>query len=98
MAMKTIQIRLTHEQLEDIDRKVKQGIYQSRSEAIRDYIRKAEFFDALIQFRKLVSQAGLKEEDIWDDAEEIRKALYEKLFGKSKLCVREGNRSGKRDH
>ena len=84
MAMKTIQIRLTHEQLEDIDRKVKQGIYQSRSEAIRDYIRKAEFFDALIQFRKLVSQAGLKEEDIWDDAEEIRKALYEKLFGKSK--------------
>ena len=80
MPMKTVQIRLTPEQLEEIDRKVKQGIYRSRSEAIRDYIRKAEFFEALIQFRKLLSRAGLKEEEIWDDPEKIRKALYEKLF------------------
>jgi len=80
MPMKTVQIRLTPEQLEEIDRKVKQGIYRSRSEAIRDYIRKAEFFEALIQFRKLLFRAGLKEEEIWDDPEKIRKALYEKLF------------------
>jgi len=78
--MKTVQVRLTKEQLESIDRKVKEGRFQSRSEAIRDYIRKAEFFEALLEFRRLAAQAGLTEEEIWQDDESVRKALYEKLF------------------
>jgi len=40
MRMQTIQIRLAPTQLKTIDQKVKEGRYQSRSEAIRDYIRK----------------------------------------------------------
>jgi Arc/MetJ-type ribon-helix-helix transcriptional regulator len=83
MSMKTVQIRLTPDQLNIIDQKVKAGTYQSRSEAIRDYIRKAEFFEALAQFRRIAGKAGLTEEDIWQDDEQSRKALYEKLFAKS---------------
>ncbi|OGF57346.1 MAG: hypothetical protein A2Z21_02360 [Candidatus Fraserbacteria bacterium RBG_16_55_9] len=82
--MKTVQIRLTPEQLESIDGKVDEGLFQSRSEAIRDYIRKAEFFEALAQFRALAAKAGLTEEEVWKDDEAIRKALYRKLFGNAK--------------
>jgi len=46
--METVQVRLGKDQLKAIDRQVKAGKYQSRSEAIRDYIRKAEFFEALV--------------------------------------------------
>lgn len=78
--METVQVRLSKDQLEAIDRQVKAGKYQSRSEAIRDYIRKAEFFEALVQFRALVAQAGLKEEELWQDPETFRKALYREMF------------------
>jgi Arc/MetJ-type ribon-helix-helix transcriptional regulator len=83
MVMKTVQIRLTPEQLKSIDQKVKAGLYQSRSEAIRDYIRKADFFEALNEFRKLAAQAGLSEEDLEQDDDTIRKALYKKIFAKT---------------
>ena len=83
MAMKTVQIRITPEQLEMIDRQVREGRFQSRSEAIRDYIRKAEFFEALLRFRRLTQEAGLSEEEIFQDDETLRKALYEKLFRSS---------------
>lgn len=84
MAMKTVQIRLTPQQLESIDQKVREGKYQSRSEAIRDYIRKAEFFEALLEFRRLMSEAGLSEEEIWADDGSIRRAVYERLFGRAR--------------
>lgn len=83
MPMKTVQIRVTPEQLERIDQKVKEGHFQSRSEAIRDYIRKAEFFEALTHFWKLAAKAGLNEEEIWEDDESIRKELFKKLFAKN---------------
>lgn len=83
MPMQTVQVRLTPDQIESIDQKVKNGCYQSRSEAIRDYIRKAEFFEVLAQFRKLTQEAGLKEEDVWQDDEEIRKELFQKLIVKT---------------
>ena len=84
MAMKTVQVRLTPEQLESIDRQVRAGKYQSRSEAIRDYIRKAELFEALEAFRRLAERAGLREEEIWQDPEAIRKALFEEMFAEAR--------------
>lgn len=78
--METVQVRLSKDQLKAIDRQVKAGKYQSRSEAIRDYIRKAEFFETLVQFRALVTQAGLKGEEFWKDPEALRKALYREIF------------------
>ncbi|MBI1730465.1 ribbon-helix-helix protein, CopG family [Candidatus Acetothermia bacterium] len=83
MSMQTVQVRLTAEQLKSIDEKVKAGVYQSRSEAIRDYIRKADFFESLNQFRKIASEAGLSEEEIWKDDKTSRKALYKKMFKKT---------------
>jgi Arc/MetJ-type ribon-helix-helix transcriptional regulator len=80
--MKTVQIRLAPEQLKLIDRKIKAGTYQSRSEAIRDYIRKAEFFEALTEFRSLAAQSGLTEDEFWQDNESTRKALFTKLLTK----------------
>ena len=78
--MQTVQIRLSPEQVISIDQKIKKGIYQSRSEAIRDYIRRIEFFDAVDQFRKLTAEAGLTEEEILREDEQGRKKLFRKLF------------------
>lgn len=78
--MQTVQIRLSPDQVRSIDQKIKKGIYQSRSEAIRDYIRRIEFFDAVEQFRKLTAEAGLTEEDILQGDEGERKKLFKKLF------------------
>lgn len=91
MPMKTVQIRLTPEQLERIDEKVEEGLFQSRPEAIRDYIRKAEFFEALTQFRALATKAGLTEDEVWKDDAAIRKAPYQKpqmVLDKSKALKR----------
>jgi Arc/MetJ-type ribon-helix-helix transcriptional regulator len=40
MGMMTIQIRLTKEQITDIDKLINKGIYPNRSEAIRDAVRR----------------------------------------------------------
>ncbi len=40
MRMQTLQIRLTKELIEKIDEVVTEGIYPSRSEAVRDAVRK----------------------------------------------------------
>ena len=44
---------------------------------------RAEFFDSLVQFRKLASEAGLREED-WEDNEVLRRKLYAKFSTKIK--------------
>ena len=81
--MKTIQIRVSPDQLKGIDRKIKQGKYQSRSEAVRDYIRKAEFFEALTQFRALFEETGLTEAEFLRDDRSVRKIIAEKLLAKT---------------
>jgi Arc/MetJ-type ribon-helix-helix transcriptional regulator len=40
MAMETMQIRLTDRQIKTLDVLVKKGVYPSRSEAVRDAVRK----------------------------------------------------------
>jgi hypothetical protein len=40
MTMDTVQIRLTERQVTQIDKLVKKGLYPSRSEAVRDAVRK----------------------------------------------------------
>jgi len=40
MVMETIQIRLTEKQIKGLDNMVRKGIYPSRSEAVRDAVRK----------------------------------------------------------
>ena len=45
--MTSVQVRLSEEQLKMIDRKVQEGRYPNRSEAIRDYLRKAQLWEVL---------------------------------------------------
>lgn len=83
MAMKTVQIRLTREQLKLIDQKVKEGKYPSRSEAIRDYVRKAELFELFGRFLDVTERKPIKMEDL----ERVRERVWQQKFA-SRLCRR----------
>lgn len=63
MALRSVQIRLTAQQVEMIDSKVKAGDYPSRSEAVRDFVRRAKFFDRICQFFDAVGNKSLLETD-----------------------------------
>ncbi len=62
--METVQIRLPKKELEEVDNKVKTGYYHSRSEAIRDMIRRVELFEVMSQFMNLAKEEGLTRKDI----------------------------------
>lgn len=76
MAMKTVQIRLTEQQLADIDEKVKAGVYPNRSEAIRDYVRKAEFMELFNRFFEVTAGTSASEEDL----DRVRQELWETKY------------------
>ena len=71
MPMETVQIRLTKEQLKIIDEKVKRGEYPSRSEAIRDYIRKAAFLELFNRFLDLTRKKPVTQKDLERIREEV---------------------------
>lgn len=50
--MQTVQVRLPRQQLKQIDNEVRQGRYQSRSEAIRSALDKLGLFAAVERFRE----------------------------------------------
>jgi len=81
--MKTVQIRFAEEELRFIDQQVKEKKYPSRSEAVRDFVRKSRFFQALTDFRELVKKAGISEEELVDLDKSRRKDLFESFFGSS---------------
>ncbi len=62
--MDTVQIRLPTKEIEEIDMRVKRGEYPSRSEAIRDMIRRAELFDIMNSFMGLVAEEGITKDDL----------------------------------
>jgi len=74
--MKTVQIRLTEQQLNMIDEQVKEGKYPSRSEVIRDYLRKAELFELFNRFFEITEGKPIKQEDL----ERIRAKVWREKF------------------
>ncbi len=76
MAMKTVQIRLTQEQLKLIDEKVRRGEYPSRSEAIRDYVRKAELLELVNRFFAAIREKPFKQEDL----ERVREKIWREKY------------------
>lgn len=76
MPMQTVQVRLTEEQLKLIDEKVKRGEYPSRSEAIRDYIRKAEFLELFSRFVEVTSRKPFTLSEL----ERARAQVWQKKF------------------
>ncbi|HDI00572.1 MAG: hypothetical protein DRP94_06000 [Candidatus Latescibacterota bacterium] len=81
MPMETLQIRLSREQLSFIDQKVREGRYPSRSEAIRDYLRKAQLWEALERILEL-GHSEEDEEDLLARLERIREKVYKERSSK----------------
>ncbi|MFQ5793703.1 MAG: type II toxin-antitoxin system ParD family antitoxin [Candidatus Bipolaricaulia bacterium] len=80
MAMQSVQVRLSAEQLAMIDRKVKEGRYPSRSEAIRDYLRKAQLWEVLEKLLELGDIEDQTEEEVKADLDRIREKVYQKMI------------------
>lgn len=76
MAMQTVQVRLTNEQLKLIDEKVERGEYPSRSEAIRDYVRKAEFLELFSRFFAIAQKYPTTQKEL----EQVRTKVWEEEF------------------
>ncbi|MCK4491216.1 MAG: ribbon-helix-helix protein, CopG family [Candidatus Altiarchaeales archaeon] len=77
--METIQIRLPEKEIKDMDKRVREGEYPSRSEAIRDMIRRAELFGIMSGFMELVKEEGISREEIGKG--DIRGEVHREIFG-----------------
>jgi Arc/MetJ-type ribon-helix-helix transcriptional regulator len=88
--MKTVQVRLTEEQLRKIDEQVEAGIYPNRSEAIRDHLRKAEFVELFRQFFTLTSQHTFTEEELDQVREKIWHEKYAPKLKQERAAKAEG--------
>lgn len=80
MAMQSVQVRLSKELLAAIDQKVKEGRYPSRSEAIRDYLRKAQLWEVLEKILNLGDRPDQTEEEVLADLERIREKVYREKY------------------
>lgn len=79
--MVSIQIRFPPEELRRIDSYIEDGEFPSRAEFIRDAVRKAEMVRSLSELRKIIKDEGLTEEELLDGGKEVRKKLFEEMFG-----------------
>jgi len=82
MTMQAVQVRLSDEQLATIDKLVAAGRYPSRSEAIRDYLRKAQLWEALEKILAL-GDIDAPESAVEKRLAATRQRVYETLFGKA---------------
>ena len=78
--MKSVQVRFPPEELKRIDELVEKGEYPSRSEFIRDAVRKAEMIRTLKDLRELMEDEEITPEDLIEGGKETRKEIYEEMF------------------
>ena len=78
--MKSVQVRFPPEELKRIDELVEKGEYPSRSEFIRDAVRKAEMIRTLKDLRELMEDEEITLEDLIENGKETRKEIYEEMF------------------
>jgi Arc/MetJ-type ribon-helix-helix transcriptional regulator len=78
MSLKSVQVRLSEEQLAMIDEKIKAGEYPSRSEAIRDYVRRAETFDLFNRLLDLLETKPVTDEQL----EQVRQKVWDKKYSR----------------
>lgn len=79
--MVSVQIRFPEEELKRIDNYVIKGEYPSRSEYIRDAVRKAEMLDAFQRLSRIMNEEGISEKDLLEGGKEIREKLFQEMFG-----------------
>jgi putative addiction module CopG family antidote len=80
MGMQAVQVRLSEEQLKFIERQVRAGKYPNRSEAIRDYLRKAQLWEVLERILELGDRGEESEEEIKASIDRIREKVYRKMI------------------
>ena len=78
--MKSVQVRFSPEQLKRIDEFVEKGEYPSRSEFIRDAVRKAEMIRTLKDLRELMEDEEITPEDLIESGKETLKEIYKEMF------------------
>lgn len=79
--MVSVQIRFPEEELKRIDNHVTKGEYPSRSEYIRDAVRKAEMLDAFLRLSRIMSEEGISETDLLEGGKKIREKIFQEMFG-----------------
>jgi len=79
--MVSVQIRFPGEELKRIDSYVESGEFHSRSEFIRDAVRKAETIRAMNMLRRIISEKGISEEELLNGGMEVRGQLFQEMFG-----------------
>lgn len=79
--MKSVQVRFPPEELERIDALVEKGEYHSRSEFIRDAVRKAEMIRSLEEMSRICEREDITAEELIESGKEVREELYKEIFG-----------------
>lgn len=78
--MKSVQVRFPPEELERIDSLVDKGEYHSRSEFIRDAVRKTEMIRSLEEMSRICEEEEITAEELIESGKEVRKELYKEMF------------------
>ncbi len=79
--MVSVQIRLPSEEVNRIDSYVEEGKFSSRSDFIRDAVRKAEMLRSMMEMNYTLRKAGITFEDLLEGGSEIRRSLFGEMFG-----------------
>lgn len=78
--METLQIRLPKEQVQRLDRAIKEGVYRSRSEAVRDSLERMAFLSLLSRFQELIEKESIPKEELLKELQKARQGLYKKYL------------------
>ncbi len=73
----TIQIRLPAPALKLLDQKVRSGIFKSRSEAVRNYIRSMQLLDLMREFEAVTERAKLDKDGLLKHLSKVREEIYQ---------------------
>ena len=78
--MVSVQIRFPADELRRIDSYVEKGEYSSRSDFIRDAVRKMEMIRAMESMRRILNENDITFEDLLEGGNEIRSALLKEML------------------
>lgn len=80
-AIEKVQVRFTEHDLEKIENEVEQGKYPTRSEAIRDKVRKSYLLEAIVQMHE--ATADMDHDDALAALDETQEAHYDEFTNDS---------------
>ena len=79
--MISIQVRFPEEELKRIDGHVENGEFSSRSDLIRDAVRKIETIRSMDRIAVILEAKGITFNDLLEGTSKIREDLFKEMFG-----------------